>query len=151
MRKGKALQLLIMFLILFSCIATTEDSPGSGVLDKFDVKHYHLDLNISNTSSRISGVITISSEVISKRLNSISLDMINNLGEFTYLDVDTVWVNDEILSYNHENDILKIKLDKSLRNGDDCVVKIKYHGYNRQAGKRNQLRFQPAAARLRRL
>ena len=70
-------------------------------LSAYDVKHYQLTLEVSNTNTHIEGIAEVVLEVLR--------------------DLDT-------LVFMHHNDAIYIKLDRTRNQGDHFRVKIQYGG-----------------------
>ena len=89
-----------------SSLAAQTDSR-SELMKNYDVKHYTLDLEVSNTSAAISGNVTVLSEVVSAELDTFVIELINTTSavNFTYMTVDSVKINQTLHSFDHSNDL----------------------------------------------
>lgn len=121
------LSILLFFFI--SPLAAQTDSH-SGLMKNYDVKHYNLDLEISNTSSKVAGNVTILSEVVSAKLDTFVVELINHTSaiDYTYMIVDSVKINQTVHSFNHTNDLIIIPLINPINNGQLLSVQVFYHG-----------------------
>ena len=91
-------------------------------MDKYDVKFYKIDLDVTNTSSFISGSTTIN--IVSKvnGLNEIVLQL------STRLSVSSVYANNQQVYFAHKNDFLRITLQSPLQTGSALSILITYYG-----------------------
>lgn len=87
--------------------------------EKYDVHYYFLDLNMTNTSTTLSG----SAELHAHARESLDSALLEFYPSFTItaLEVDGVPV-----SYNWDNTALKVPVNKST--GENFVVKVTYNG-----------------------
>jgi aminopeptidase N len=94
----------------------------------YNIRFYFLDLNISDSSTYITGRVAIHLTVNDKTGQQIMFDMLH------LLQADSVKVNQEKASFNHTENILNITLP-ILPAGDSLVViDIFYHGLGKNAG-----------------
>ncbi len=96
--------------------------------DLYDVKHYDLNLFIDDSAKQISGSVTILSEVVNQSINSMEVNLLNNM------ITDSITSKDARLSFNHSNNVIKINLNNNYQPGDFFSVKIYYHGRPQQSG-----------------
>jgi aminopeptidase N len=99
-------------------------------MKNYDVKHYTLDLEISNTSPKVSGNVTILSDVVSAKLDTFVIELINTTSAInsTYMIVDSVKINQTIHSFNHTNDLIIIPLINPVNKGNLFNAQVFYHG-----------------------
>ena len=97
--------------------------------NKYDVKQYILDLQISNTSSVISGNVVVNAKVVATVLDTFVIDLINNIytGQ-TYMTVDSVFVNGAMNSFQHNNNFVYVPLLSTISQNQLFSVQIYYHG-----------------------
>ncbi len=107
-------------------------------MDKYDVKEYILDLNVSNSSSMISGNATIVTEVKDATIDSFIIELINNVeANKTYMIVDSVFVNGIKTAFTHDNDLINVPLTTSFTAGARLSVKIYYYGDGQESALTN--------------
>ncbi len=86
------------------------DNKSQSVIDelnKYDVKYYGLNLNVSNLNMEISGSITIYAQVQVAMLDTFYCKLINTINNnSTYMIIDSVWVNNVNAGYIHQNNLL---------------------------------------------
>jgi aminopeptidase N len=92
-------------------------------LSAFDVKHYHLTLEVSNTDTHIEGVAEVVVEAI-RDMDTLVLELQDDL-EVTAVETIPAGTS---LDYGHFNQAIYIKLDRSYHTGELCRVKISYGG-----------------------
>jgi len=100
-------------------------------LSAYDVKHYHLTLEISNTDTHIEGVAEVVVEA-TRNLDTLVLELHNGL------DVTDIMFTDDIgsmtypaeneLDFEHYNDAIYIELNRTYNQGELFRVKITYGG-----------------------
>jgi len=100
-------------------------------LSAYDVKHYQLTLEVSNTNTYIDGVAEVLLEV-TREMDTLVLELQDGL------DVSGILFNDDlddlsypapnVLDFEHLNNAIYIKLDRTRAEGDLFRVKIQYSG-----------------------
>jgi len=95
---------------------------------KYDVKQYILDLNISGTSTEISGNVITNAVVVVSELDTFAVDLINAKASQTYMIVDSVFVNGIMNEFIHENDLVLVPLQQPILQNESFSVQIYYHG-----------------------
>jgi len=120
--------LVFLYFSMSSLYAQTDNR--SELMKNYDVKHYNLDLEVSNTSSKVSGNVTILSEVVSTKLDTFVVELINttSANNYTYMIVDSVKINQTIHPLNHTNDLIIVPLINSLKQGTLFTAQVFYHG-----------------------
>lgn len=91
-------------------------------LNDYDVTFYFLDLSATNTSTDLEGTTTVSAFATAELLEEFVLEL---AGELT---VTEVMVNEITALYEHENDLLVIRLPETFQAGDRLDVAISYGG-----------------------
>lgn len=114
---------LIMFMLLFTSMTYSQYTPES----KYDVKEYILDLNISNTSTIISGNVIVNATILDTTLNVFVIDLINNMGDM-FMETDSVKLNEASSTFTHSNNQIFVPLDSELSLNEMISVQIFYHG-----------------------
>jgi aminopeptidase N len=92
-------------------------------LSAYDVKHYHLTLEVSNTDTRIEGVAEVLVEAI-RDMDTLVLELQDGL-EVTAVENIPAGTS---LDFEHINQAIYIKLDRNYSPGEACSVKISYEG-----------------------
>jgi len=97
--------------------------------NKYDVKQYVLDLQISDTSTEISGNVTINALVTATALDTFAVELIDTVvaGQ-TYMTVDSVLVNGVSNTFQHHDDLVFVPLVVAIPQDQFFAVKIYYHG-----------------------
>lgn len=114
---------------LENCISTRSVTHPQYILDqlnKYDVNFYMLDLNVSNTTSYISGNTTVISTLVSP-LDTFYLELIDSLSTTTFMVVDSVFINGVKRQFTHSNSLLKIPFPSELP-GLKITTVVYYHG-----------------------
>ena len=122
--KGKYIfPLLSIAYCLFLLIpARTNAGTPDTRSDSFSVSHYSISLDLSKLSTQtISGYCIISGASKINGLNRLSLELYK-------LNVDSVMQNGKIVSYEYNDSLLTVKLDKQYNVGDSFFVTAWYHG-----------------------
>ncbi|NVO03040.1 MAG: T9SS type A sorting domain-containing protein [Bacteroidetes bacterium] len=97
--------------------------------DKYDVKQYILDLNVSNNSTIISGNVIINSTVIAPILDTFVVDLIDTVvPSQTFMVVDSVLINGVSKSFIHHNDLVMIPLLTGILQNQPFKAQVFYHG-----------------------
>jgi aminopeptidase N len=91
-------------------------------MNKYDVKFYHIDLDVTNTTTYLTGSTAIN--LVSKE-NGLSIIL---LQLSTRLEVTCINANNQEARFVHRNDILKITLPEPLMAGDPASIVINYSG-----------------------
>lgn len=121
----KTLILTGTFLFLFNQFVFSQNI----LENKYDVKQYILDLQISNTSTVISGNVIINASVTATNLDTFVVDLINTIvaGQ-TYMVVDSVFINGVSNIFQHYNDFIFIPLATAIPQNQTFSAQIYYHG-----------------------
>ncbi len=92
-------------------------------LSAYDVKYYHLTLEVSNTDTHIGGVAEVVVEA-TRDMDTLVLELQDGL-EVTAVNIMPTGSS---LDYEHSNQAIYIKLDRSYHPGEACSVEISYEG-----------------------
>jgi len=92
-------------------------------LSAFDVKYYHLSLEVSNTDTHIGGVAEVRVEA-TRDMDTLVLELQDGL-EVTAV---IILPAGSPLEYQHNNEAIYIELDRSYHTGEACSVEISYEG-----------------------
>ena len=127
----KVRQIFILLFVLSAIVALAQNKPKcshgvsfekSPISDTLSVLHYYIHLDVTDfTDKRISGHTII--EVASKVDNLLEIKF-----ELMDLTVDSVFVNDEEMSFYHIGDIITITLTSPFNSNDVAMVKVYYQG-----------------------
>jgi aminopeptidase N len=97
--------------------AVAEDEASA-----IDVQHYRLDLRVDPASKSVRGVV----EVRAKPTASASTELILDLSQA--LTVDAVSLSGTPAQFSHEDDRIRIVMDKAQRNRRSVTITVTYHG-----------------------
>ncbi len=112
--------LLTLFLSVFYLFLSAQNGNGTG--DTIHAVHYNIHLTEINTSDKtITGYTGITIVPKTDNLTSIPLD-------FKQLTTDSVFVNGNVSSFTHNNEILRISLNNPVGTSDTLSVTVYYHG-----------------------
>ncbi|MFU8843054.1 MAG: M1 family aminopeptidase [Bacteroidales bacterium] len=94
----------------------------SPLLMDYDVTFYHLNLEVSDQSTYISGDVTIHARVVAEQLDTLAIELIN------LMDIEIVKVNAVSAGFLHTGDEVFIPLAQPLLSDEIFTVQIFYHG-----------------------
>jgi aminopeptidase N len=120
-----ALGLMLLFII---SIGTTVGKDAdiaemkAGDRENYDVTFYWLDLQVSDSSTYITGNVTIMLKALGQPLEQVVLDFAD------LLHADSVFVDQQKTDYIHEKNELKIDLPGQIASGTATTVQVFYHG-----------------------
>lgn len=121
----KLLTLIVILFILLNQFVFSQNI----LEDKYDVKQYILDLQISNTSTVISGNVIINASVVATSLDTFVVDLIDTIvTNQTYMIVDSVFVNGVSNLFQHHDELVFIPLITAIPQNQQFSVQIYYHG-----------------------
>ena len=133
---------LLLLLVLFSILGFSQSSEKSWVKSeqlraerllkyenvnypgdsRFDVKYYKIDLKILHTTQTVAGSVTIKAEADTLNVNSIFLDLVNQLV------VDSILCNGSTVSFTRSSNKINIVLDNTYNTGEAFTLQVYYHG-----------------------
>ncbi|MEP0861169.1 MAG: T9SS type A sorting domain-containing protein [Ignavibacterium sp.] len=93
--------------------------PGDS---RFDVTYYKLDLKIMHTTQTISGNVIVNAKADTLNVNSIFLDLVNQL------IVDSVLCNGNPAAFTRSTNKINITLDNTYNTGESFSIQVFYHG-----------------------
>lgn len=96
--------------------------------DNYDIKFYHLNLNISDSSTYLSGSASILFAATVPVPEQVRFDCSD------LLQVDSVTAAGTSLQYAHAENKLVVNLNNPLEEGDQLMVNIYYHGLGSNSG-----------------
>jgi aminopeptidase N len=94
----------------------------SPLLFDYDVTFYHLNLEVSDQSTFITGDVTIHARVVAEQLDTFAIELIH------LMNIDAVKVNTAAVAFIHAGDEVFIPLSQPLLTGEHFSVQIFYHG-----------------------
>ena len=98
-------------------------------LNEYDVKYYELNLNVSNQNTEISGNAVIYVQVETTLLDTFYIELIDTVHPgTTFMVVDSIWVNNILADYIHQDNLIRINISTPLPYGTYLYVKVFYHG-----------------------
>ncbi len=90
--------------------------------DDYDVQHYGLDLWLDLDADVIGGGVTYQSAVTAVSLDTFVLDLFDNM------TVDSAKVDGIILEFVHQDDQIRVALDRTYTQGETLSPIVYYHG-----------------------
>jgi len=97
-------------------------------IDNYDVKFYFLDIEVSDTTTWLTGSTTILIEILDNNTDSIVFDMSDSL--FT----DSVHIDDHAVSFGRSDNQIIVYPWRKTEQGSKLKVKIYYHGTGQGSG-----------------
>lgn len=97
--------------------------------DLYDIHFYDIELEVSNTTTYVSGNVLIGSKVMSSSMDTFWFELKDNM------TIDSVYINGQRrLQINRLNDVVRIPLIEPLLQGQEVSARIWYKGTATQAG-----------------
>jgi aminopeptidase N len=122
----------LVFFISISTVAMGKDTlcdfKKQSAKDNYDVIFYHIDLNISDSSTYIQGSTSILLKSVIPSLQQVVLDFSDKLV------ADSVLINGQKVNYAHAYNELAIDLTSRVASGDMVTPEIFYHGLGKYSG-----------------
>jgi aminopeptidase N len=97
-------------------------------MDSYDVKFYHIDLEVTDTSTWMKGFTTITVKIIATSVDEIVFDF------SSYMNIDSVLINNKKENFEHKNNLLVIDPAETFNKDAFVTCTVFYAGY----GKRNE-------------
>lgn len=101
---------------------STKDVPQTPLLFDYDVKHYFLDIEVSDNSTYVEGDVTYTAEVTAAELDTFAFELLDEMM------VDDVLINGISHSVIRNNDEGFVPLSDAIDQGELFTAKITYHG-----------------------
>jgi aminopeptidase N len=121
-------KLLPIFLGILLSLSTQFGYSQNVLENKYDVKQYILDLQISESSAVISGNVTVKA-IATEAVDTFAIELINTIvANQTYMIVDSVFINGVSKAFQHQNHLIFIHLTASIPQDELFSVQIYYHG-----------------------
>ncbi len=115
-------KIYLVLIVLFISKIGLSQSANIGIGDTIHAIHYSINLNEINTSNQtISGFTDILITPLVSTLDYLPFELLN-------LTTDSVFINGDIKSFNHNDDRITIFLDNTIAEIDTVSVRIYYHG-----------------------
>jgi aminopeptidase N len=100
----------------------TTPSNKTANMARYDVHHYHLDLNLNPATEVLNGVMTMSAHVVDTDLGRVELHLDNNMSVLAVSSGGTA------ATHTHSGGILAINLDRTYISGESFTVAVTYSG-----------------------
>lgn len=111
-----------MMGLAYSKNAQSTSINNNGKSDTIDILHYHLDLDLYSIAlSNLKGVCSIDLNPKMPMVSSLELDLLK-------LQVDSIKMNNSLLSYSHNDTIIRIQLGGNFSPIDTLQLKVFYGG-----------------------
>jgi aminopeptidase N len=94
----------------------------SPLLMDYDVTFYHLNLEVSDQTTFITGDVTIHAKVVAEQLDTFAIELIS------LMNIDSVKINNLPAGFTHSGDEVFIPLPQTLLTGEQIIAQIFYHG-----------------------
>lgn len=101
---------------------------GPASYDKLDIGFYFLDLHVSDSSTYITGKITIRFTLLEEAASGMHLDMGSGLS------ADSVRIQGKAVAYSHEDNELSISFPEAIPPGLPVDCEVFYHGLGNTGG-----------------
>ncbi|MBN2681628.1 MAG: T9SS type A sorting domain-containing protein [Bacteroidales bacterium] len=98
------------------------NSQKNPLLDKYDLKFVHLDLEVSNTSTYVQGNALLRCKPVNNPLDIFAAELIDEM------TVDSVLIDGVSLSFTHSGDIISVIVSPDIPVGQNFDAKIYYKG-----------------------
>jgi aminopeptidase N len=105
-----------------------EGKKGPAPTDNIDVGFYFLDLHISDSSTYITGKVTVQMTLLEEGVQAIALDM------GLHLSADSVRVDGKPASFSHNGNVLTVTFPEAYEKGIIFSCDVFYHGLGTAAG-----------------
>lgn len=96
--------------------------------DQYDIHFYHIDLNVSNTSTTLSGNVRFDARVLSTTLDTFWFEL------RSFMTVDSVLINGVRLNHLRVNDVVQVPLADVMQQGQAISCKVFYNGTPASSG-----------------
>ncbi len=116
-------KLTLLILVLIICTFGGLQSQNQGIGDTIHAVHYAIHLEDVNTEEQtISGFTEIKITPLISNLDYIALELLD-------LTTDSVFVNQNMATFNHVSNRITINLETPISIGDTVIVKVYYNGH----------------------
>ena len=101
---------------------SSKDIIQTPLLHDYDVKFYFLDIEVDNSSTFVSGDVTIHSEVVVAELDTFAFELLSAM------TIEQVMINNVQQNFIHENDEAFVILDNPILEEEVFTAKVSYYG-----------------------
>lgn len=117
----------LLFFLQVSVIAHADHYPRNY---NIDVLHYSFHLILSDTTDEIKGTASITVLFKKDGIQQLRLDLVNKNVDRKGkgMEIESILLNEKMLSYTHANDVVFIKMPKPSVSGSEMIFVIYYHG-----------------------
>ncbi len=132
------MKLTLLFLLTFLVLSLAgQDHVVSEVLghsqllkvqNEYDVHFYEINLHVNVTSNSIDGYVEIQGETTQNAVSQIVLNF------YDHMAVDSIVEANQLLTFQHSNDLLTVDLSQPHNAGDNFGFRVFYHGLPMQSG-----------------
>jgi len=126
---SKLIVTLLKLLLVFVAVALGTAGKDADHHDQqaddrsnYDVTFYWLDLHISDSSTYVTGNVSIDLKATGQPLEQVVLDLAD------LLHADSVLVDQHIAGFIHENNELKVRLPEQVLPDSGTTIRVFYHG-----------------------
>lgn len=91
-------------------------------MEGYDVKYYDINLEVSDTTTYLSGKVSIHAEVVADTLKRFAIQLSNTLS------VDSVLINNESKTFEHSKENIIVDEKFLFNRGEIFIADIYYHG-----------------------
>ena len=126
---SKLIVTLLKLLLVFVAVAIGTAGKDADHHDQqaddrsnYDVTFYWLDLHISDSSTYVTGNVSIDLKATGQSLEQVVLDFAD------LLHADSVLVDQHIAGFIHENNELKVRLPEQVLPDSGTTIRVFYHG-----------------------
>ncbi len=111
--------LIILFVVLQPGVKA---QPSHPLLHAYDVKHYGIDIEVSDISTYIKGNTSVFFEVIAMQMDTFLIELAE------LLSVDSVYHKGKKQNFVHKDDHVMVPFDNTLHKGEETSFVIFYQG-----------------------
>jgi aminopeptidase N len=97
-----------------------QENPAKDLMGLYDVKFYHLDIEVDNQSNRIKGNVKIVVQLLSDRIDTLEFDLISKA------QIDSIKIVNNIVLFDHVGDKLKIPYQFDSSGGKLIEIQVFY-------------------------
>jgi aminopeptidase N len=90
--------------------------------DSYDVKHYHVDIQVDNSSAYIFANSAMTAEVVATQISQVELDL------SSLLTVDSVFINGTKVAFTRPTDVVSATLPNPISDGGMFTITVYYRG-----------------------
>ena len=108
--------------LAYKAFVGSKDIEQSHLLFQYDVKFYHLDLQVENNSVDISGNVSIKARVTNTQIDTFAFELVDEL------IVDEILFNGVSKSFVRNNNEVFVMIDIPIFQGELFTCQIFYHG-----------------------